>query len=278
MTRPSVHCLVYGHTGAFKTTFASTFPTPGYVCMFDAYGQEGAFLRRGDHVKATRTKLGVPVKRVFLKKNLLWEIHFYHDVDPDNPDAFSLFREEQRDFDAAVWKSWVVDSINEATDAAKFEQLKINPGMAPFRAMGPATDQISLYLKTRPKSYECNVVLITHIAQKFVSVPSMRRGEPARKIDKRIESALEDEEGNTIVLRGIVAPGRLGRDNGLIAQYPETYRAYIVTDAKGRGVARLQTNSSEQYVAKTALLNAPDGCDATYDAIFENYDNETKGE
>lgn len=263
-----IHLLLYGFSGSKKTSMAATFPTPGYVAMFDAYGQDSPFLRAGDKVEKAKSKSGVPIKRVWHKKDLLFEVHYYYDEDEENPDAWHLFREEQQLFDHTQWATWVCDSLTEAAEAAKFEQLRINPKGNMMQIMGGVTDQLSLHLKTRLKKYDCNVVVICHVAQKFVNVPSFQKGVPATRVDKRIESSEANEDGNIQLVRGLSAPGRLARDGGLMSQFAEVYRTYVVTDEKGKRRYCLQTQNDGEFVAKTAQINAPDGCEPTYQAIW----------
>lgn len=263
---PAIHALLYGFSGSKKSTLAASFPTPGFVAMFDAYGMDGPYLRRGDSVKSTQSDFGIPIKRVFKKGELLFELHYYHDEDPSKPDAWPLFRKEHVDFEHTKWATWIVDGVAEAVDAAKFEQAKLNPGMAVFRQLGPVTDQLSLHFKTRPKAYECNVVLITQVAQRFVTIPSLSRDKPERRIDKGQEGAEEDDEGAAVLHRGYVAPGRLGRDAGLASQMSEVYRCYV-TRENGKRVWAVQTEPDEIYIAKTQI-GAPDGCPPDYESLW----------
>jgi len=266
-----IHCLVYGFSGSKKTTFAATFPTPIRVNMFDAIGMEGPFLRMAGAVdveKGTSELTGVPLKRIYGKGDeLLAEVLFFYDEDPENaPDAWSLFREEQKAFKPEAWATWVGDSITSMTDAAEFEQAKINKEFNHFKRMGPVTDQLSLHLKTRIARYECNTVLIAHIERKFITQPGMK-GAPSTRIDKRQESAEEDEEGSMMMLRGLAAPGRLSRNDGLVTQFSEVYRAYVMRNAKGERIYRLQTEPDEEWSAKSQI-GAPDGVAPDYALLW----------
>jgi hypothetical protein len=239
-----------------------------YVAMFDAFGQDGPFIRQGDKVEKGVSKLGVPIKRVFLKKELLIEIHYYHDVEETNPNAWNDFTTEQKAFVPTDWATWVGDSVTEAAEAAKYEQqFAVNKNGNMMQWAGGATDQLSIHFKSRLKSYDCNVVVCAHVAQKYVNVPSFSKGVPATRVDKRIESAESSEDGNVQLVRGLSAPGRLARDGGLMSQFQECYRAYVVTDSKGTRHFRLQTENDGEWVAKTQIP-APDGCEPHYDALW----------
>lgn len=43
----AIHVIVYGDAGAKKSTFAATFPKPMLVFMWDPFGKDGPYLRRG---------------------------------------------------------------------------------------------------------------------------------------------------------------------------------------------------------------------------------------
>lgn len=273
--RPPIHCLVYGFSGAKKTTLAASFTTPIRVNMFDAMGMESPFMRRGDEWEDGESPTtGVPMRRIYLKGDLIVEILFFHDEDPEkNPDAWPLFREEQRAFEPTKWGTWVGDSITSMVDAAEFEQAKLNKEFNHFKRMGPVTDQLSLHLKTRIARYTCNTVLIAHIERKFITQPGMAKGAPSTRVDKRMESAFEEEDGSTVMLRGLSAPGRLSRNDGLVTQFSEVYRAYIGVDEKGNKQWKLQTEGmpGDEWVAKTQI-GAPDGCEPDYENLWANYD------
>ena len=45
--KPGLHALVYGDTGAGKSTFLASFPKPMLVLHFDGLGKEGPYLQYG---------------------------------------------------------------------------------------------------------------------------------------------------------------------------------------------------------------------------------------
>lgn len=47
-TFPTLHALVYGDTGAGKSTFLASFPKPMYVFFFDGLGKDGPYLQYGE--------------------------------------------------------------------------------------------------------------------------------------------------------------------------------------------------------------------------------------
>lgn len=264
---PPIHLLLYGVSGGGKTSLAATFPTPGFVSLFDAHGMDTPFLKSADPKRRKvlpkqieRFKdndTGLPVCRVWsLKDDLLWEIHYYHDPNPKTPEAWQYFRDDQNRFKPSRWASWVCDSVSSAHEAAKYDQqFRLNP--APkgnqMQWAGGATDELSMYLKNRPASMLCNVVLIAHVQRKEYRMPKFG-DTPAQTIKKVSESEATEEDGAPIMVRQIAAPGRLSASEGLMQQYSEVYRCYL--DEEGN--YRIQTKRWGEWPAKTHI-DAPDG-------------------
>jgi hypothetical protein len=46
--RPPIHAIVYGDSGVGKSTFATTWPCPMLVCMFDSVGKDMPYRRCGE--------------------------------------------------------------------------------------------------------------------------------------------------------------------------------------------------------------------------------------
>lgn len=98
------HWLVYGDSGAGKSTFAATFPKPILVLCFEGIDKATPYriLGKADPLEKglVRASVGSPafelsVQRIFSKeekdKSLLVKIEYYHDPYPYNPTAFSMF-------------------------------------------------------------------------------------------------------------------------------------------------------------------------------------------
>lgn len=271
-SRPNIHVLLYGYSSAGKSTLAATFPQPLYVCCFDGRSKAGPYHRLGNAVESTQLEGGVPVDLVWKDDTLVAEIRYYHDLDPENPNAWRQFREDQHSFKASDWGTWVGDSLTAASLAARLEQqYVINPNSK--QAMqwhAGATDQLELQFLRRVTGYTCNVITVCHVAEKDVVIPAMGQ-QPARKIDKRVESPFEDEEGRVVVMRGLSAPGRLSAKGALMSQYGEVYRAFATRTKEGRVVRALQTQPDDEWVA-TTQIDAPDPCASNYEALWENWD------
>jgi len=199
--------------------------------------------------------------------DLLFEIHYYHDPDPEKPDGFALFRDEQKQFDPTAWATWIGDSVTAAVVAARLEQqFVIQPEVKqPMKWHAGATDQLEMQLVRRVASYPCNVVLTAHIADAYVEQPTPQG---VRRSDRRVPMA-ETSEGRPILLQGISAPGRLARDKGLVSQYAEVYRAYVVMGKKGPEWY-LQTEPDGDWIVMSQLL-APDGARPDYKELWDNY-------
>lgn len=195
---------------------------------------------------------------------LLYEIHYYHDNEPEDPEAWALFRQEQTDFNPRKWGTWVLDSVTGAVDAAYCEQAYVvNKNGKTIHHRGGVTDQLELHVKIRAKGYPCNTVVTAHVERKFVQQLD------GRKLDKRQEGG-EEDDGGQIMVRGLSAPGRLGRSGGLGSQFSEVYRAYGYRSKKGARVWGLQTQIDEEWTAKSQI-NAPDGCEPDYEALWGNF-------
>lgn len=274
-----VHAMVYGLPGSKKSTFAASFDVcgPGRVDFFDGVGKEAPYLRRGDRFEDDESPKGVPIKRVFKGKTLLWEIAYYYDDDPEKPDAWRIYREEFRALDPAKWATYVFDSITGANLAAYYDQrYRVNKGdenayqdKKSMQWRSGATDDLERALVGRLRGFPYNAVIIGHIEEKEVKLP-MARDDGAKKIEKRVESAIAgDEDGERATLvRTISAPGRLAKRNILLSQFAECYRAYATRNGEGKTEWWLQTEDDGAYIAQTQIP-APDPCKPKYESLFK---------
>lgn len=270
---PSIQCLIYGLPGSGKTTFLATFPRPIRLDCFDPLGKATPLLKLGE-VEDGETSLGVPMKRVWDGDKLIAEIRFYHDSEPETPDAFSFFRREIKDFVPKQWGTYGLDSITAMQRSALYEQqFVVNKGAKqPMQWYAGTTDQLERTLCTRFGSYTCNLVVCAHVEEKEVIAPSTGAGAPERRVDKRVE-ADADESGRVTVVRGISAPGRLRRKHGLMASFSEVLRAHTVRHEDGSRTYHLQSMPDADYIA-TTQIGVPDGCTNTYDALWVDHDKQ----
>src|SRR5437879_10865110 len=92
MNHPYQHFLLYGDSGAGKTTSATTFPKPQLVFQFDPLGKETPYLTRGA-VSESKEPDGTLVRDVLHRTqgNLLYRLEHYLDADPQHPTAYRRF-------------------------------------------------------------------------------------------------------------------------------------------------------------------------------------------
>jgi hypothetical protein len=72
----------------------------------------------------------------------------------------------------------------------------------------------------------------------------------------------------------VAAPGKLADADQLPAKYAEMYTIRTSRDPKDKTkvVRTLQTVGDTRYNAGSVKLHAPDGCDPTYEALWEAFD------
>lgn len=276
--RPHLHVVSYSRPGGGKSTFAASFDVAGPILVncFDGRSKAGPYLRRGDKVTHGQLKDGVTFDRVTYKGDLMSEIRYYHDLDPEKPDAYALFRKDIRGVDPEKWGTIVLDSLTSCALSAYLEQRfvinKSDEGKysdsKQLKWRSGMTDQLEYTIARRFIGFESNVIVIAHVEEKEITVPSK---DGPQKISKRIESVEESEEGKVQIVRGISAPGRLSKRDGLLSQFGECYRHYVVRNAKGQPEWRIQTRPDDDWVASTQI-DAPDGCNPDFIDLWENYD------
>lgn len=269
---PPTTFLFYGAFAAGKSTCAATFDgskRPCFVAVFDGPGKATPYLKRGDEFKQGVTNDGIPFRQVFRQGNLVHEVHYFYDENPEKPDSFAFFRRAVRDFDPTKWGAFILDSLTSMALASYLEQrFSINPDSDKYddkkslKWRGGMTDQVEMQVMRRFMSYpthDCNTVLICHSAEDRTAQIS-REGLTTRP--NRIEL---DED----MLRGIAAPGRLAKAHGLGSQYSEVW--HFETEGTGKNrryMARIRSN--ELWLASTQRDDLPDIIDdPCYEAYFE---------
>lgn len=96
-----------------------------------------------------------------------------------------------------------------------------------------------------------NVVIICHSTEDRVQI----------KVDRNASDRKRVEFQDTL-MRGVSAPGRLGRKDGILATYSEVYYA-----CKIDGKAMLVTESDE-WITNTQI-RPPNPCPCRYDALWK---------
>ena len=241
------HTIVYGDSGAGKTTFASTYPKPALVFAFDPFDKATPYLKRGEAKPYATDERGTPVREVYSKKTgaLLIRVEWYVEGDLTAPEAYARFlarlKTFQDEYDA--WKTCVIDSVTfmELT-ARKWHQYRLNPkAKEPRQWFAGSTDLVEEMLMGRFATLPMNVIVISHVDE-----------------DK-------DEMHGTFV-RSPKMPGQRLR-KGVMAGYGELYRAYVGKYEDGSRAYLLQTRSDAMWNA-ASQITAPDPCEQQYAALW----------
>jgi len=243
-----IHIIVYGDPGAKKSSLAATMPTPILLLNFDPYGKEGPYLRRGNASSVEVDDLGVPCQDVLSDKGeLLIRIEHYHDLDPENPSAWKLFKTRMQYFadEAMNWSTIVYDSATYMELAARwYDQFKLNKGAKdPRQHYNYSKMQLELHLLGRAAAFPGNIVVCCHISE------------------------TEDEQHGTTIINP-AAPGKLRRY--LASGYSELYRAYVKNKKGGESEWLLQTESNGQYNA-SSQIRAPNPCHPEYEELWDEW-------
>ena len=250
MNRPPIHVLAFGDSGSGKSTFAATFPKPALILMFDMYGKEWPYLRRGEARQAEPTKDGTLVTEVYSKKDpgkLLIRIEHYLDESMRDPKAYSRFqtRMSLNPPKPEEWATVVLDSTTFAELAArKWHQYSLNSDSKnPMQWYAGSTDlleETAMQLAT----LRTNVVLVTH-------------------------TEIEKDEIMGSILRRPNLPGK--RLHRLVpGAFMEMYRVWV----NPQGKRALQTQADALWPAGSQI-QAPNGCEPEYQALWANFDKES---
>jgi hypothetical protein len=253
----SLHTLIYGDSGAGKSTAASTYPYPQLVFMFDPYGKElpykKALLRAGAVMHQQVNQFGTPVEYLVMhdaeagQDVLKCQIEHYIDTDPRKPIAFERFLQRLDVFDKELpqWQTGtlILDSITFAElSARKWSQYKLNPNSKePRQWFAASTDMLEEMVMIRLGSMPMRVVVIAHIDE-------------------------DKDEVHGEIVRNPSAPGRLRKRSP--AGYSELYRQYVMRDQKTAARQYLwQTRSGWGYNCNTQLDGLSDPCLAEYASV-----------
>jgi hypothetical protein len=256
MERPFVHALVYGQPGTEKSTFLSTWPKPMVVLATDPFGKEAPYLRRGTpDAELSTGAQGQPVRLVRSRRDgeaILVQIEYYHESDPDRPQAWPQLYDRldslRAEVFAGVWQTVVLDGVT-MLEMYNRNWQEFSPHSPlrgtkePRRYFGAATSDLERLLVMRFGALPCNVGVTAHVDS-----------------DK-------DEIYGTFLFSPHL-PGRLKSRQEMAAAYTEVYRS--VYDPK-TGLCRLQTRPDERYHAMSTYLKAPNPCAPEYEALFANW-------
>lgn len=245
-TKPPIHCLVYGDAGSKKSTFAATFPKPMLVFMFDPFGKDQPYLRKGSIVTPPlELGEGHKIRSVMNEEgDALIRLEYFHDLEPTKPVAWRAFMERMKTAtDFGDYKTVVFDSVT-FMQLTRFHEAKyklLKSAKDPRQWYASAKEGLEEMLMVRVAGMYQNVVILAHVNE-----------------DK-------DEVHGGFVYNPAV-PGKLSK--GLPAGYAEFYRAYVKTE-EGVNHFYLQTEKSTQFNA-ASQIPAPNPCVPTYKALWEN--------
>ncbi len=248
---PPIHVLIAGDSGAGKTRMAATFPKPMIVYFFDGFGNDQPYLDQGELAPLKYARYGdqyadTPIREVLDKEKgeLLIQIRYYNDADPEKPDAFERFLIGLNNLDPSAWATIALDSFTYAEMSARWFETFVNypeaKGQAKQQWWGESANSMERIICGRFRGFLCNTAVTAHINMKTENV----RGEK---------------------VWGVQAPGRLS--TSLPGAFSEVYCLHVQTDQEGKSKRVLQTQKDEQYFAKTHI-NAPNLCKPSYEALW----------
>lgn len=236
-------CLGYGDSGTMKSTFFAGFPKPMLVFMFDPWGKERPYLRRGRPGELYQDEHGTWITPVFHPKRdeVIITIEHYLDDDPYKPTAFDRYRRRMIAFQKTrEWEQYKTigwDSLTYMEMARrKWDEFMLNPTSARGAKQdgrqwyGASAAAIEDEIARRATMLKCNTFVTAHIS------------------DDKIDSA-----GKAIFTPS--APGKLTRK--LPAGFIEVYRFFAKGVAAERSL-HIQTQPDANFTANTQIP-APDG-------------------
>jgi hypothetical protein len=245
MDRTSLHALIYGDSGAGKSTGAATFPKPMLVFMFDPRGKEYPYTQRGTVADSVSPE-GTPVQEVLSRKtgDVLIRLEHYLDRDPQKPEAYRRFthRLATLEQDAEQFRTIVIDSVTfMELMARKRAQYELNPtSKEPRQWFASSTDSLEEILMIRFGAVTCNVVVLAHIDE-------------------------DKDEVHGMYVRNPAAPGRLRKRSP--AGFSELYRAYARRTDDGGREYLWQTRSDAIFNA-ASQISAPDPTPQDYSTLW----------
>jgi len=252
--KPSIHAVVYGESGAGKSTFAATWPKPMLVLAFDPLGKDMPYIKTGKAGELVELSPGIFTQAVMSPAgDLRVQIEHYTDPEPTNPQAFGHFLTRMGGIyqELELWNTIVLDSVTFLELAArKDQQHRMNKNARdPRQWWAAATDQLEELLMMRFGSFPCNLAVIAHVDE-----------------DK------DEVHGNFV--RNPAAPGRVRKR--LASAFGEVYRAFVQEDEESR-IYLLQTRVSALFNCSTQI-GAPEPCPQKFSSVWVGYNKNAEKE
>lgn len=158
----------------------------------------------------------------------LVHIEYFHDYDPDRPDAFARFRVHMTKLPETYGKynSYVIESVTSMALSSRYYHKRVlNPDTKePRQWHAGATDDLEEFLCLRFPSLPYNVGVSLHTSRE------------------------KDEVSETFV-RNLSAPGRLSARHMLAGYWPEVYRAY----AREQVIEKVSPDRKLYYFLQTQI-------------------------
>lgn len=256
-----IHVLLYGRTGARKSSMAATFPTPRLVLAFDPSDKMTPYRKAGETVvpytdefytalkRHPQDEAGLRVDHVLdANGELLTRIEYYDDPDPEFPSSYARYIQRSNWLARETgWGTTILDSITSMQEAYfRHQMYTMNPDYKDPRLWyGHMKTEMVNQLKARFAHLASNTVVIGHI-------------------DKG------KDEFTTGILHGVSAVGTLSGD--LPTAFGETYLAHIIPDKvrPDQSIGMLQTRINNLFFA-ASQVDAPDPCVMDYQALWANW-------
>lgn len=248
---PTIRVLLEGEPNTGKSTFASGFPSPKLVLLFDPPDKGRPYCDAGIEGEPQDAN-GVIYRDITSAKTgkLLTRVEYFSEMSlaPESASAYERFltRAAALDKDLVNYRTLIFDSATFFELAArKHSEYSLNRGVKDGRQhYGLSRHECEEWLMRKfPSLILHNVVIIAHL-----------------------DLLKNDITGE--IIKTAAVPGKLA--NSLGAGYGEVYRCFTQRDESGGTSYWLQTRSHDGYNC-SSLIKASDPCIADYRALWSNY-------
>lgn len=245
--RPPLHILIYGEPHLGKTTFACSLPAPNLIFLFDPVGKDTPYLNIPNTTvqDVQPNQWLTPIRQVVdAQGNLLYQLEYYHEADPQRPTAYKRFlmRIVRLAEEFNYWRTVTLDSLTYMEICARLnERYVLNPNAKDGRQWySGVRETVEETIMVRFGGFPINVCIICH------------------------EKIYEDEASKQVI-RGVNSVGKLS--NTLSVGFSELYRIKIDIATQKR---MLQTQPDFQWKA-SSCIHAPNPCEPNFEALWRNF-------